>query len=57
MTTGVVVLMNDDAMWAAVRRRHPLKRVDDLLLVGDRDRLTEAVYAAAVETGALAGTA
>ena len=49
--------MSDDATWATLRRRHPLKRVDDLLVVGDRDRLTEAVYAAAVETGALAGTA
>ncbi len=53
MTTGVF----NDEMWAAVCRRQPLKKVDDQLVVGDRDRLTEAVYAAAVETGALAGTA
>ena len=37
--------------------RAPAPPIDDLLVVGDRDRLTEAVYAAAVETCALAGTA
>ena len=56
MTTGVTVLMGD-ATWAAVRRRHPLERVGDRLAVGDRDLFVEAVYAAAVETGALARAA
>jgi len=36
-------------------RRHPLKRTDDLLVISDRDQLAEAVYTAAVETGALVG--
>ena len=40
----------------AANRRHPLKSTDDLLVISDRDRLAEAVYAAAVETGALAGS-
>jgi len=55
MTTGVVVSMNDEATWEAANRRHPLKSTDDLLVISDRDRLAEAVYAAAVETGALVG--
>jgi hypothetical protein len=55
MTTGVVVSMNDEATWEAVNRRHPLKSTDDLLVISDRDQLAEAVYAAAVETGALVG--
>ncbi len=55
MTTGVVVSMNDDATWEAANRRHPLKSTDDLLVISDRDRLAEAVYAAAVETDALVG--
>ena len=55
MTTGVVVSMNDEATWEAANRRHTLKRTDDLLVISDRDRLAEAVYAAAVETGALVG--
>ena len=56
MTTGVVVSMNDEATWEAANRRHPLKRSDDLLVISNRDQLAEAVYAAAVETGALAGS-
>ena len=55
MTTGVVVSMNDETTWEAVNRRHPLKRTDDLLVISDRDQLAEAVYTAAVETGALVG--
>ena len=55
MTTGVVVSMNDEATWEAANRRHPLKSSHGLLVIGDRDRLAEAVYAAAVETGALVG--
>jgi hypothetical protein len=53
MTTGVVVSMNDEMTWEAVNRRHPLKRTDDLLVISDRDQLAEAVYTAAVETGAV----
>jgi hypothetical protein len=56
MTTGVVVSMNDEATWEAANRRHPLKSTNDLLVISDRDQLAEAVYAAAVETGALAGS-
>ena len=55
MTTGVVVSMNDETIWEAVNRRHPLKRTDDLLVISDRDQLAEAVYTAAVETGAVVG--
>jgi hypothetical protein len=55
MSTGVVVSMNDEATWETANRRHPLKSTDDLLVISDRDRLAEAVYAAAVETGALVG--
>ena len=55
MTTGVVVSMNDETTWKTVNRRHPLKSTDDLLMIGDRDQFAEAVYAAAVETGALVG--
>ena len=55
MTTGVVVSMNDETTWETVNRRHPLKRTDDLLVISDRDQLAEAVYTAAVETGALIG--
>ncbi len=55
MTTGVVVSMNDETTWEAVNRRHPLKRTDDLLVISDRDQLAEAVYTAAVETGAVVG--
>ena len=55
MTTGVVVSMNDEATWEAVNRRHALKSTDGLLVISDRDQLAEAVYAAAVETGALVG--
>ncbi len=55
MTTGVVVSMNDEATWEAANRRHPLKSTDDLLVISDRDQLAEAVYTAAVETGAVVG--
>jgi hypothetical protein len=55
MTTGVVVSMNDETIWGAVNRRHRLTSVDGLLVIDDRDLLAETVYAAAVETGALAG--
>jgi hypothetical protein len=47
--------MNDETTWEAVNRRHPLKRTDDLLVIRDRDLLAEAVFTAAVETGALVG--
>jgi len=47
--------MNDETTWEAVNRRHPLKRTDDLLVISDRDQLAEAVYTAAVETGAVVG--
>ena len=39
----------------SANRRHPLKRTDDLLVISDRDQLAEAVYTAAVETGAVVG--
>ena len=46
--------MNGDAIWEAVERRHALESYDDdLLLVADRRKFAEAVYAAAVEMGAL----
>ena len=56
MTTGVTVWMGD-ATWKAVRRRHPLGMAGDCFEVSDRDMFAEAVYAAAVETGALARAA
>jgi hypothetical protein len=56
MTTGVIVSMNEAATWNAVDRRHRLTDAGDLLVIGDRDRFAEAVYAAAVETAALVGT-
>ncbi len=43
------------AMVAVGNRRHPLKSTGDLLVISDRDRLAEAIYAAAVETDALVG--
>jgi hypothetical protein len=55
MTTGVVVSMNDEAIWEAVNRRCPLTRNDDLLVIRDHNDIAEAVYAAAVETGAIVG--
>jgi hypothetical protein len=55
MTTGVVVSMSDETTWEAVNRRHPLKQTDGLLVIKDRDQLAEAVYTAAVETGAVVG--
>ena len=54
ITTGVVISMSGEAIWNAVERRHALESYDDdLLLVADRSKFAEAVYAAAVETGAL----
>jgi hypothetical protein len=53
MTTGVVVSMNDEATWEAVNRRCQLTRNDDLLVISDHNDIAEAVYAAAVETGAI----
>ena len=35
--------------------RQKEKRTDDLLVISDRDQLAEAVYTAAVETGAVVG--
>ena len=35
--------------------RQKERRTDDLLVIRDRDQLAEAVYTAAVETGALVG--
>jgi hypothetical protein len=55
MTTGVVVSMDDEATWEALNRRHRLARTDDLLVISDHDEFAEAVYAAAVETGAIVG--
>lgn len=56
ITTGVAVSMERDEVWEAVEQRHPIHYdADDFLVIGDRDALAEAVYAAAVETGALVG--
>jgi hypothetical protein len=35
--------------------RQKEKRTDDLLAISDRDQLTDALYMAAVETGAVVG--
>jgi hypothetical protein len=55
MTTGVVASMNRDEVWEAVERRQSIRYdKDDLLVIGERDAFAEAVYATAIETGALA---
>jgi Domain of unknown function (DUF6398) len=55
MTTGVVVSMNEERTWKSADRRHRITKSDGHLEISDRDQLAEAIYAAAVETGALVG--
>jgi hypothetical protein len=55
MTTGVVVSMDDERTWKSVNQRHRITNKDGHLEISDRDQLAGAIYAAAVETGALAG--
>jgi hypothetical protein len=55
MTTGVVVSMNDERTWKSVNQRHRVTNTNGHLEINDRDQFAEAIYAAAVETGALVG--